>query len=573
MTVTVSVNGVDKSYGAVKALRNVSFDLGPGRLSALVGHNGAGKTTLIKLMLGLIHADRGAVRVLGEDPAAGEFSARRQLGYLPENVAFNAALTGRETLAFYARLKQIKPASAWPLLDRVGLMHAADRRVGTYSKGMRQRLGLAQALLGRPRVLLLDEPTTGLDPALRQTFYEILNELRDDGATVLISSHALNELEDRAEHVLIMNRGLLVAQGSLSELRSISQLPIWVSLDLAPGANGSAASVDDRESIATRTAASCWCPMRPARWICCAWPAIPASRTLKLRRPPSMTSMPISGECRVRNIVIIAGKEIKEGLRNRWVLATTLLLAALSLSLTFLGSAPTGNVGAGALDVVVVSLSSLTIFLLPLIALLISHDAVVGEMERGTMILLLSYPVGRYQVMLGKFCGHVSILAFATVIGYAARRPPLPSPARRCWQQAGMHSPPCSGPRSLLGAVFVAIGYLISSLAPRPRHRCGTPVGIWLLMVLVFDMALLGILVIDQGRIISAPVLEALLFLNPTDLYRLTNLTGFNVSQFSGMAGLAGTASMGIGALLLGLLVWIAAPLGLATVFFARREL
>lgn len=251
MTVTVSVNGVEKSYGAVKALRNVSFDLGPGRLSALVGHNGAGKTTLIKLMLGLIHADRGAVRVLGEDPAAGEFSARRQLGYLPENVAFNAALTGRETLAFYARLKQIKPASAWSLLDRVGLMHAADRRVGTYSKGMRQRLGLAQALLGRPRVLLLDEPTTGLDPALRQTFYEILNELRDDGATVLISSHALNELEDRAEHVLIMNRGLLVAQGTLAELRSISQLPIRVSLDLAPGANGALPAWMTEESIAT----------------------------------------------------------------------------------------------------------------------------------------------------------------------------------------------------------------------------------------------------------------------------------------------------------------------------------
>lgn len=251
MTVTVSVNGVEKSYGAVKALRNVSFDLVPGRLSALVGHNGAGKTTLIKLMLGLIHAERGAVRVLNENPATGEFSARRQLGYLPENVAFNAALTGRETLAFYARLKQIKPASAWPLLDRVGLMDAADRRVGTYSKGMRQRLGLAQALLGRPRVLLLDEPTTGLDPALRQTFYEILNELRDDGATVLISSHALNELEDRAEHVLIMNRGLLVAQGSLSELRSISQLPIRVSLDLAPGANGAAPAWMNGSGVAT----------------------------------------------------------------------------------------------------------------------------------------------------------------------------------------------------------------------------------------------------------------------------------------------------------------------------------
>jgi Cu-processing system ATP-binding protein len=236
MPTTVSVKGVEKSFRAVRALHDVSFDLRPGRLTALVGHNGAGKTTLIKLMLGLIRAERGEIRVLNEDPAAGEFSARRQLGYLPENVAFNAALTGRETLAFYARLKQIKPAKAWALLDRVGLMDAADRRVGTYSKGMRQRLGLAQALLGRPRVLLLDEPTTGLDPALRQTFYEILNELRDDGATVLISSHALNELEDRAEHVLIMNRGVLVAQGTLTELRSISQLPIRVWLDLAPDA-------------------------------------------------------------------------------------------------------------------------------------------------------------------------------------------------------------------------------------------------------------------------------------------------------------------------------------------------
>jgi Cu-processing system ATP-binding protein len=233
MNATVSIESVDKSYGKLRALRDVSFDLAPGRICALVGHNGAGKTTLIKLMLGLIRPSGGAIRVLGEDPAAGEFSARRALGYLPENVAFNAALTGRETLNFYARLKRIAPSSGRALLDRVGLGDAADRRVGTYSKGMRQRLGLAQALLGRPRILLLDEPTTGLDPALRQTFYDILHELRDDGAMVLISSHALSELEGRAEHVLIMNRGILVAQGTLAELRRLSELPIRVSFDLA----------------------------------------------------------------------------------------------------------------------------------------------------------------------------------------------------------------------------------------------------------------------------------------------------------------------------------------------------
>jgi Cu-processing system ATP-binding protein len=284
MTATVTVNGVEKNYRALRALRGVTFELGPGRLSALVGHNGAGKTTLIKLMLGLIRADRGEIRVLGEDPGAGEFSARRLLGYLPENVAFNAALTGRETLKFYARLKRIKPATAMALLDRVGLTDAADRRVGTYSKGMRQRLGLAQALLGQPRVLLLDEPTTGLDPALRQTFYEILNELRDDGATVLISSHALNELEDRAEHVLIMNRGTLVAQGTLAELRTISQLPIRVSLDL----------VSDAGDV-------------PA-WMSGAWDATPQGRVVLVqdeKRKMDLLRL-AAGDPRVRNIEIAA---------------------------------------------------------------------------------------------------------------------------------------------------------------------------------------------------------------------------------------------------------------------------
>jgi Cu-processing system permease protein len=275
----------------------------------------------------------------------------------------------------------------------------------------------------------------------------------------------------------------------------------------------------------------------------------------------------------VRTVLIIALKEIQEGMRNRWVLATTLLLAALALSLTFLGSAPTGNVGAGRLDVVVVSLSSLSIFLLPLIALLISHDAVVGEMERGTMILLLSYPVGRHQVILGKFLGHVLILAFATVIGYGAAAAALAVTGASVLKASWYAFASMIGTSIMLGAVFIAIGYLVSSMVRDRGTAAGIAVGVWLLMVLVFDMALLGILVIDQGRIVSAPVLEALLFLNPTDIYRLANLTGFNVSQFSGMAGLAGTATMSIGALLLGLAVWIVAPLGLAALSFARRQL
>jgi Cu-processing system ATP-binding protein len=240
MTDTVQIQGVSKRFGKVEAVRDVSFGLSEGETVALVGHNGAGKTTLLKLMLGLIRPTAGTVTVLGDRPAAGEFAGRSRLGYLPENVAFNATLTGRETLSFYARLKRQPRSAVGGLLERVGLAHAGDRRVGTYSKGMRQRLGLAQALLGRPRVLLLDEPTTGLDPALRQSFYEIVETLRADGATVLLSSHALTELEERAGRIVIMNRGIKVADGSLDELRRLAELPIRIRLTMVEAANGKA---------------------------------------------------------------------------------------------------------------------------------------------------------------------------------------------------------------------------------------------------------------------------------------------------------------------------------------------
>ncbi len=230
MSAPVVISQVSKCYGPIEAVRDASFELPGGETVALVGHNGAGKTTLLKLMLGLIHPSAGTIQVLGDNPAAGEFAARRRLGYLPENVSFNAALTGREILTFYARLKREPVATVPALLDRVGLGAAASRRVGTYSKGMRQRLGLAQALLGSPQILLLDEPTTGLDPALRLSFYEIVQGLRDRGATIVLSSHALTELEERADRVVIMNRGVMVANGSIDELRRVARLPTRIRL-------------------------------------------------------------------------------------------------------------------------------------------------------------------------------------------------------------------------------------------------------------------------------------------------------------------------------------------------------
>lgn len=235
MTVIVELEHVVKRYGTIAAVDDVSLKLEPGETVALIGHNGAGKTTLFKLMLGLSRPTSGHIQVLGDDPAAGEFTARKRLGYLPESVSFNGALTGREVLSFYARLKDAPTAKIDDLLARVGLTVASNRPIRTYSKGMRQRLGLIQALFGDPLLLLLDEPTTGLDPALRQEFYEIVQELQQKGATIVLSSHALTELEERARRIIILNRGHVVANGSIEQLRRIAGLPIRIRVTVASG--------------------------------------------------------------------------------------------------------------------------------------------------------------------------------------------------------------------------------------------------------------------------------------------------------------------------------------------------
>nr|WP_210348879.1 ABC transporter permease subunit [Aurantimonas marina] len=260
-------------------------------------------------------------------------------------------------------------------------------------------------------------------------------------------------------------------------------------------------------------------------------------------------------------------------MRNRWVLATTLLLAALALTLTFLGSAPTGDVGAGALDVVIVSLSSLTIFLVPLIALLISHDAVVGEMERGTMLLLLSYPIGRWQVILGKFVGHLAILAFATLLGYGAAAAALAATGAAIDAASWLAFLSMILSSIMLGAVFIAIGYLVSALVGERGTAGGIAVGVWLLFVLIYDTALLGILVVDQGRTITADLLNILLLLNPTDVYRLLNLGSGSAGALSGMGGIAENVALSP-AMLTGALAWWAlVPLMAAVLVFSRREL
>ncbi|GHD52625.1 nitrous oxide metabolic protein [Thalassobaculum fulvum] len=271
-------------------------------------------------------------------------------------------------------------------------------------------------------------------------------------------------------------------------------------------------------------------------------------------------------------LMVIAGQEIRAGLRNRWAAATTLILAALALSLVLLGSAPTGTVGASPVAVVVVSLASLTIFLVPLLALLLSFDAIVGEAERGTLLLLLAHPVARWQVVLGKFLGHGATLALATVAGYGAAgvllAATVPADAEDWRAYAGL-----IGTSVMLGVAFVALGSL-ASIAVRERPTAaGLAVGLWLFFVLLYDSALLGVLVVDQGTVLSGSALDVLLLFNPADVYRLINLTGDGAAALlAGMSAPGDAGSMPVAVLYGALAGWIVLPLAAAVAVFNRRH-
>lgn len=222
----VEINNVTQRYGRMTVLKDLNLDLGEGEVLGLFGHNGAGKTTSMKLILGLLNPSEGEVRVLGRRPKDSD--VRRQLGYLPENVTFYPQLSGRETLRHFARLKGAPAQQVNDLLEQVGLAAAADRRVKTYSKGMRQRLGLAQALLGEPRLLLLDEPTVGLDPIATQELYTLIDGLRQKGTSIILCSHVLPGVEAHIGRAAILANGRLQAVGSLAELREEAKLPVHI---------------------------------------------------------------------------------------------------------------------------------------------------------------------------------------------------------------------------------------------------------------------------------------------------------------------------------------------------------
>lgn len=237
--IAIEVQGVTRRFGDVHAVENADLAIHEGEVFGLIGHNGAGKSTLFRMMLGLLAPDAGDIRIQGEPVNGPRFrETRRQIAYLPENVVFYDNLSGLETLRFFATLKDVKAQECEPLLQKVGLGAAAARPVREYSKGMRQRLGLAQALLGKPRIIFFDEPTTGLDPLGIRDFYDVVAELRDSGVTTILCTHSLAEIQNRVDRLALMRLGRLEAVGAVSSLRDGLDLPLRVQLRLQPGSEG-----------------------------------------------------------------------------------------------------------------------------------------------------------------------------------------------------------------------------------------------------------------------------------------------------------------------------------------------
>ena len=275
----------------------------------------------------------------------------------------------------------------------------------------------------------------------------------------------------------------------------------------------------------------------------------------------------------IRPLLILAAEEFLEGLRNRWVISAVLLLATLAFSLALLGTSPIGETRVGALNVTTVSLASLSVYLLPLVALTLSYDSIVGERESGTLLLLLTYPISRWQVICGKFLGHFAIIAVAILLGYGSTGVYIAisdGAAMQDWLQfAAM-----LGSSMMLGSAFIALGYLISVTVSSRATAAGMAISTWLLVVVVYDLLLLGLVLSDTRDLISSDLFSTLLLLNPADIYRLFNLAGSEAASLvSGSLGALESSFLSAGLLLSALCLWIIVPITAAIWVFNRHEL
>jgi len=274
----------------------------------------------------------------------------------------------------------------------------------------------------------------------------------------------------------------------------------------------------------------------------------------------------------MKSVIAIAEKELKDGLRNRWLIAITLIFAVMASGLSWFGSASVGSIGFSSIANTITSLSSLNVFLLPLIALLLAYPAIVGEDEDGTLLLLLTYPLTKGELLLGKLIGQTSILSIATVIGFGSACLSILFFAdyvetSELFSAFGLFIVSAI----LLGMVFICLSYVISSWVSEKSKAAGLALIVWFFFVLIYDMGLLGILVATEGQI-QADVFPYLLLLNPTDIFRLINLVTFETNG-TGLLSIASDQSFSVLGLLISMLIWIVLPFSLAYYRLLKRPI
>ena len=416
MAPALAVRGLTKRYGSTDALGGVDLEVAEGELVGLLGPNGAGKSTLVKIACGLVRPSAGTAEICGAP--SGSPPARAALGYLAELFRFPGWMTADELLRLHQRLAGSTGGAEErrELLGLVGLAESHDRRVDAMSKGMQQRLGIAQALVGSPRLLLLDEPTSALDPAGRRTVRRLLEELRGRGIAVLLNSHLLSEVELVCDRVAILSRGLLVREGKPSELAGAG----GVEVETAGGMRQiPKAGRDDVPAIVGRSRRLRRADLRRPRRARHAGGRVPRSRR---------------GRERMRAIPIIVGHTIREAVRRKIfliVLLLTIAFVTLYALATHYAFRDASNFAAGAgpadVDTRIIAGSILqglamfgTLFLGTVLAIFLTLGAVRGDAERGLLQPLVVRPLGRATFLAARFVGAAAICAGYVLALYGA---------------------------------------------------------------------------------------------------------------------------------------------------------
>jgi ABC-type multidrug transport system ATPase subunit/ABC-type transport system involved in multi-copper enzyme maturation permease subunit len=448
----IYVNHVSKRFGRRAALENVCLQIMPGEVTLLLGPNGAGKSTLLRSILGIADFE-GQITVNGLDPLRDGPSVRSLIGYMPQTGGLHGDLTVSETLSFWAAIRRVPVARALGLAREAGIADQAGTKVRDLSGGMRQRLGFAIALLTDPPILILDEPSSSLDAASREWVAERLRSLARSGRTVLVSTHAGQEL------VAVGDRRIVLEAGHVVE-------GVWRPLALIAGG----------EHAQLATAAD----------------ACPASSAIPVAR-----------------------KELRDAIRNRWMVGYSVLLGVLGLVAAAAGFESSAGLALQTFGRTTATLMNLCLLLAPIVAVLAGAAAIAGEQDRGTLELLLSQPIARGRLLLSKYAGLLASLAIATFAGFAP---------------AGLFVAVHGGAGYLghyllfpaiavvLAAAMLGIGFLISISSRTAVQAQGAAVFVWFAFVLLYDLLLMGTLTISS---VPIEVLAASLVVNPVDAARV----------------------------------------------------